>query len=126
MRQAWAKVFDADDATVNPQYSDKIDARQVYALSLILTSSNGANAGTVKLQGSNDICAFGNMAIPDFTPTNWVDVPTAQVDGSGTVAAGAAVVLSLKNNTYSWIRAVWTPGGGAAGTITGVINSQGF
>lgn len=123
MRQAWAKVFDAVDATAGAN-SAKIDARQVISLSLILTSSSGSNAGSVKLQGSNDICAFGNMAIPDFNPTTWVDIPSAQVDGSGTVASGAAVVLSLKVNTYSWVRAVWSQSGGGAGTITGIINSQ--
>lgn len=124
MRQSWEKIFNAGDATTNPLNSSKVDARQVYSLSLIMTSSNGGNAGTVKLQGSNDICAFGNNAAA-FTPTTWVDVPAAQVEGSGTVAAGAAVVLSMRVNTYAWIRAVWTPSAGA-GTVTATLNTQGF
>lgn len=125
MRQAWAKVFDAGNAATNPLNSAKIDARQVYAFSLVMTSSDGANAGTVKLQGSNDICTFGNMALADFTPTTWVDLPSTTFKGSGVVAAGAAVTLIVEQNVYSWIRAVWTPSAGA-GTITAIINSQGF
>lgn len=126
MRQSWEKVFDAVDATVNPQNSDKIDARQVYNLSLVMTSTNGANAGTVKLQGSNDITGAGNV-VSTFTPAaaSWADVPTAALLGSGTVAAGATVTLLLRQNAYAWIRAVWTPAGGAAGTITAIINTQG-
>lgn len=124
MRQSWEKIFNAANATVNPLNSDKIDARQVYSLSLVMTSSDGSNAGTVKLQGSNDICAFGNVAAA-FTPTTWVDVPSTMVEGSGTVAAGAAVTISMRQVNYAWIRAVWTPSGGA-GTITATINSQGF
>lgn len=125
MRQSWYKIFDAADATTNPLNSGKIDARQVYSLSLIMASSSGSNAGAVKLQGSNDICAFGNVAA-DFTPTNWADIPSADVTGSGTVASGATVVLSVKQLAYAWVRAVWAPSGGAAGTITATVNTQGF
>lgn len=124
MRQSYEKIFDAADATTNPLNSTKIDTRQVYSISLVLVSSSGSNGGAVKFQGSNDICAFGNLAV-DFTPANWVDVPSTMVDGSGTVASGAAVTLSIKQNTYAWIRAVWAPSGGA-GTITGIVNTQGF
>ncbi len=124
MRQSFEKLIDAGDATGSIN-SGKIDARQVYSLSLVMTSTNGANAGAVKLQGSNDICAFGNVA-GAFTPTNWVDIPSTLVDGSGTVAAGAAVTLVVKQLCYAWVRAVWTPTGGAAGLITAIVNSQGF
>lgn len=125
MRQSFEKLIDAGDATVNPLNSGKIDARQVYSLSLVMTSSAGANAGTVKLQGSDDICAFGNVAAA-FTPATWVDIPSSLIDGSGTVAAGATVTLVVKQLCYAWIRAVWTPAGGAAGTITAIVNTQGF
>jgi len=124
MRQSFEKIIDAGDATTSPLNSGKIDARQVYSLSLVFTSSSGSNAGAVKLQGSNDICAFGNVAAA-FTPTTWVDIPSTMIDGSGTVAAGAAVTLVLKQVPYAWIRAVWTPSGGA-GTVTAIVNTQGF
>ena len=124
MRQSFEKIFDAVDAT-GAATSGKIDIRQVYSLSLVLTSSNAGNAGAVKFQVSNDICAFGNIASA-FTPaaSSWVDLPSTLVDGSGTVAAGATVTLAVKQLPYAWIRAVWTPSAGA-GTITGTINSQG-
>jgi hypothetical protein len=124
MRQSWELLIDAGNAATSPLNSGKIDARQVYSLSLIMTSTNGANAGTVKLQGSNDICAFGNIASA-FTPTTWVDIPASLIDGSGTVAAGGAVTLSIKQLCYAWVRAVWTPSAGA-GTITAIVNTQGF
>lgn len=125
MRQSYEKIITAGDATASPLNSSKIDCRQVYSLSLVLTSSSGSNAGAIKLQGSNDICAFGNVA-ENFTPTTWVDLPSTMVDGSGTVASGAAVTLSVKQLNYAWVRAVWTPSGGAAGTITATVNTQGF
>jgi hypothetical protein len=121
MRQAFTKIIDAGNAATSPLNSAKIDARQVYALSAIITSSDGTNAGTLKLQGSNDICAFGNMAIPDFTPTNWADITSATV----TVAAGAIGYIAITQVCFAWIRAVWTPSAGA-GTITVTVNSQGF
>lgn len=124
MRQSWEKIINAGNATTNPLNSTKIDTTQVYTLSLVMTSSNGANAGTVKLQGSNDICQFSNQAA-NFTPTTWVDIPSTLVDGSGTVAAGATVTLVVKVLNYAWVRAVWTPSAGA-GTITATVNTQGF
>lgn len=124
MRQSFEKLIDAGDATANPLNSGKIDTRQIYALSLLMTSSNVGNAGTVKFQGSNEICAFGNV-VSAFTPMNWVDLPAAALIGSGTVAAGATVTLIVKELCYAWVRAVWTPSAGA-GTITAFINTQGF
>lgn len=125
MRQSWEKLFDAADATTSPLTSGKIDIRQVYALSLVMSSSNGANAGTVKIQVSNDICPFGNV-VSAFTPAaaSWVDLPTSALVGSGTVAAGATVTLSAVQINYAWARLVWTPSAGA-GTITATVNTQG-
>jgi hypothetical protein len=124
MRQSYEKIISLGDATASPLNSSKIDTRQVYTVSLVMTSSSGSNAGTIKLQGSNDICGFGNVAA-NFTPTTWVDLPSTIVDGSGTVAAGATVTLVVKQLCYAWLRAVWTPSAGA-GTITATVNTQGF
>lgn len=123
MRQSYEKLFDARTA-VGTQNSGKIDARQVYSLSLVMTSTDAGNAGAVKFQGSNDICTFGNV-VGAFTPTTWVDIPSTLVDGSGTVASGAAVTLVIKQLCYAWVRIVWTPSAGA-GTLTAIVNSQGF
>lgn len=123
MRQSSEVLFSAQDATVNPFNSNKLDCRQVYALSIIMESSSGSNGGTLVLQGSNDPCPYGNVAA-NFTPTNWVTIPSALVDGSGTVTSGATITLHLKQICYSWIRANWQPSGGA-GTITAQVNTQG-
>ena len=125
MRQSWEKIIDAGDATGGVT-SGKIDARQCFNLSMVMQSSSGSNAGTVKLQGSNDICAFGNVPSA-FTPAaaSWVDIPSAALLGSGVVASGATVTLLYRDTCYAWIRAVWTPSAGA-GTITAIINTQGI
>lgn len=120
MRQSFEKIINAGTATTNPLNSSKIDARQVYSLSAVLVSSSGSNNGTLKLQGSNDICAFGNN-VAAFTPTNWVDITSATV----TVASGAIGYISLTQVCFAWIRAVWTPSSGA-GTIDVIVNTQGF
>lgn len=121
MRQFFKTLVSAGDATANPLNSAKLDARQLYSLSVIIVSSSGSNAGTLKLQGSNDPCAFGNVA-DDFTPTNWVDIASATV----TVASGAIGTFQVNPICYAWLRVVWTPTGGAAGTITVNVNGQGF
>lgn len=124
MRQSYEKPFDAGDATSNPLNSSAIDIRQIYSFSVIMKSSNGANAGTLKIQVSND---QSNGAIP-FVPATatWMDLPTASQDGTGVVASGANVTLFAKQLCYAWARLVWTPSGGAAGTITAYVNTQGF
>ena len=125
MRQSWEKILDAGNATLTLT-SGKIDIRQVYSLSLIGVSSDAGNAGAFKIQVSNDICAYGNVASA-FTPAaaSWVDLPSTLQDGSGTVAAGATVTLSAKQLSYAWARVVWTPSAGA-GTVTATVNTQGF
>lgn len=121
MRQTFYKLFDAQTA-VGTQTSGKLDTRQVYSISVIISSSDGSNAGTLKLQGSNAPTGFGNVAM-DFTPptASWVDIPNATV----TVATGETDVISVLQHCYAWTRAVWTPSAGA-GTITVETNTQGF
>ena len=54
--------------------SAHIDAQQVYGCSFVATFSDNAAAGTMKIQGSNDPCGFGNIA-EDFTipmPPPWM------------------------------------------------------
>jgi hypothetical protein len=118
MRQNSEVVLSAVDATVSPQRSGVLDTSQVYALSAIIASSSGSNAGTLKLQGSNDITGSQRNT---FTPANWADVTAATV----TVASGAVATFTVTSLCYSWVRFVWTPTSGV-GTITVTVNTQGF
>lgn len=121
MRQSFEKIIDGGDAT-GAITSGKIDARQVYAFSAGIISSDNTNAGTLKFQASNEPCPYGNVAAA-FTPAaaSWFDIPSA----SATIAAGATNKVAKTDACYAWIRAVWTPSAGA-GTLTVQLNTQGF
>lgn len=96
-----------------------IDGEQVYAASFVGVFSDGATAGTLKIQASNDNPPANNMA--PFVPTNWVDVPNT----STAVAGGASVLITIANSPYRWLRIVWTRTAGA-GTVQVYMNLQAF
>lgn len=118
MKNLCASVVNAQtNATTN---FPAITADQLYVASFIASFSDGAAAGTLKVQGSNDPNGAGVFI--DWVPTNWVDVPSATV----TVAAGAtSLIAPIANMCYRWLRLVWTRTGGA-GTLTVNINAQSF
>lgn len=102
-------VFSAQtQATAN---SAAFDTSSVVAISLQMTFTDGAAAGTVKLQASND----------NTNPTVWSDVASQ----TATVAAGATVLIPKFDISYQWMRAVWTSTGGA-GTMTAKVKTVGF
>lgn len=69
------------------------------------------DAGTLKLQASNDPYNANNMAAPaNFQPTNWVDIPNA----TATIASSTSALITVANCSYRWIRAVWTRSGGSS------------
>lgn len=116
MRTVNTKIIDAQaNATLS---STHFDASMVYAISAIANFSDAAAAGTVKLQASNDFTDAGNLAA-DFTPTVWVDIPSA----SAVVVAGASVVIPVPQMCYRWVRAVWTRTAGA-GTFSVKLNAN--
>ena len=101
--------------------SSAIDASQLFAASVIGVFSDGAAAGTIKIQGSNDTNEDSNLqSVRNFTPTNWVDIPSA----SGAVTAGEVEVAVANPLCYRWIRATWTRTAGA-GTIIFYLQTQG-
>jgi hypothetical protein len=100
--------------------SSAIDASQIYGISAQAVFTDITSTGTVKFQGSNDPCAYGNVAA-DFTPTNWSDV----LNGSVAVTAGGVVSIQVDPVRYRWLRVVFTRTAGA-GTITVNVNAQGF
>lgn len=113
--QVW-QVSDASNAT-----SSKIDTGQWLSASFQASfGADGAAAGTLKVQASNDPCPYGNQA-KNFTPTNWTDVSGA----TATVTAGGSVLIPLTTVNYRWLRLVWTPTGGA-GTLTVNANAVAY
>ena len=67
--------------------------------------------GTVKLQASNDIS--NAFPIGNYDPTNWVDVPLAQVS----ISANGIYVIPATGLSYGFVRAVWTRTSGSGGTV---------
>ena len=97
----------------------KIDAQQLITISFQAVFTDLAVGGTLKIQMSNDPCAYGNTA-GVFTPTNWTDIPNA----TATVTAGLGGIVSLQQVGYRWMRAIFTPSAGA-GTCFVQFNAMG-
>lgn len=112
-------VVSAGDATGTVN-SSTVDASQMINVSAQIISTDGANAGTLKMQVSNDHIASGNLP-GQFTVTNWIDLSGA----TATVAAGGAKMITTQTLCYQWIRFVWTPSAGA-GTITVTIKTVNY
>lgn len=94
---------------------DQIDANQLVSASFQATFGNGDEAGTFKIQASNDLFTSDN---PSFVVTNWTDIPSA----TASISSGASSLITINQLSYRWIRAVYTrSGGGAAGKLT-VVN----
>lgn len=116
MRNTNCAVLSAlDDVT---RTGGKVDANQLVSASFHLSYSDGTAAGSFKIQASNDVCGYGNVAAA-FTPTNWVDVPSA----TATVAAGAQGLVTIANMSYRWVRVIWTQTTPGIGTVTCNMNA---
>ena len=86
---------------------------QAAAASFVITNGDTSAAGTVKIQGSNDL----PVGDPNqFVPTNFNDIPSA----TSTIASGVGPAIVLPTMNFQYIRAVFTRSGG--GTTTIVIN----
>jgi len=109
------------DATNASTESVAIDTLQVYAASFMAVFTDNSAAGTLKLQFSNDVSKSQNLP-SGWTPTNWLDVPSATVTVSSGATSSIPMPLSF---SYRWLKLVWTRTGGA-GTFTVNMNSQGF
>ena len=98
--------------------SAKIDANQIVSISAVCVQSDTDMAGSVKFQASNDPTLASNLAA-DFTPTNWVDVPSA----TATITAGAPAIITIAQNSYRWLRVVVTVGTPGSSTCTVNVNA---
>lgn len=90
----------------------KIDSNQLVSASFAAVFGDATAAGTVKIQASNDICTDGYQPAT-FTPTNWIDIPSA----TATISSGGSALILLTNLSYRWMRVVYTRSGGGSTTI---------
>lgn len=118
MRNANFNILSASDSVDGT--GGKFDSNQLVSASFMAVFGDATVDGTFKIQASNDPCAFGNMAV-DFTPTNWVDIPSA----TATITNGASALITIANMTYRWVRAVWAVTGAGVQTVTTVADVSG-
>ncbi len=90
----------ADNAS---QTGGKVDSNQLVSASFHAYFGDIHAAGNFKIQASNDVSIIRNLP-SEFTPTNWVDVPTQ----TATITAGSSALLTIANCAYRWLRAVYT------------------
>ena len=93
--------------------SAAIDSRFYVNVTVQAEFTDGAAAGTLKIQGSND----------PHSPTNWNDVPGMTI----AVAAGATVTTPTTATPlcYQWVRVAFVSSAGA-GTITANLHANGY
>lgn len=119
MRDTNFKVIDAVITNANIT-GDPIDSNQWVSASFQAYFSNNTPAGTFKIQASNDICPFGNV-YADFTPTNWVDVPSA----TATITSGGAALILIPVCSFRSLRVVFTTSNGSAtGNMTVLVDAK--
>lgn len=107
------------------QTGGKIDSNQMVSCSVQYFFGDAAAIGTIKLQGSNDPCAFSNLA-QDFVPVNWNDIPNSGTQvGSVAVTAGAGGFLFLPVISYRWLRVVFVYTSGGTTAVTANICALG-
>ena len=82
---------------------------------IMAVASNGATAGAVKLQVSNE--ASGSGPQMPYTPTVYVEMASPSAGVSGTTA----VVTSVSDLAYQWARLVFRWSAGTTGTVTALF-----
>jgi hypothetical protein len=97
----------SNSGTVN---SAAYQAYETVFASIQATFTDGAAAGALNLQASND---------NGVTPTNWNTV------GTVAVAAGATTMLAKVETCYRWLRVQFVSSGGA-GTLTATLNTMSY
>jgi len=111
MRNINCNILSADDDT--SQTGSKVDSNQLVSASFSVVFGDGTANGTIKIQASNDPFNARYNAVNNFTPTNWVDIPSM----SATITSGSPAIISIPNMAYRWVRAVWTRTSGGSTTI---------
>ncbi len=90
-----------------------LDVNQVLNITFQTIVTGGTTtAGTMKIQGSNDLPTNGNRG--GFAPSNWADIPNA----TATMVAGVTPLIVLSNVACQYMRIVFTR---TAGVVTEII-----
>jgi hypothetical protein len=116
MRQLNVNVLSA--ANTASRNGVQIDSNQLINISFQLVQGDGVAAGSLVIQGSNDVCPVGQANSGNFVVTNWSQINTTAQ------AAGSSVIVQLSNVSYRWLRAVWTST--TPGTTTVNVNMFGM
>ena len=114
MRQVNCNVLSASDAT--SQNGDQIDANQLISASFHAYFGDTSAAGSIKIQASNDVAPIQQAGT--FVVSNWVDIPSA----TASVTSGGAVLITINQVCYRWMRAVFTQN--SAGSTTVNVNME--
>lgn len=113
MRQVPARILSgATNGSVN---GSQVDSNQLIAASFHIIFTGNDEAGTFKIQASNDI-PTNNANV--FVVTNWVDIPNA----TASVASASPKLITINPMSYRWIRAVYTRSSGGASDKTVIVN----
>lgn len=109
MRNVPVQILNADNS--KDETGAAVFCGQYVAASFVISNGDNTAAGTVKIQGSNDL-PVGNPGA--FIPTNWADITSA----TSTIASGVGPAIVLATMNFQYIRAVFTHSGGGSTLIT--------
>ena len=102
MRQASVQILSA--ASDSSETGLAFNVAQAVSATFQTVGTNADEAGTLKIQGSNDVITNG------AAPTNWSDI----TDATSTIASGAGPMIVIATMSYVYVRAVFTRSGGGA------------
>ena len=108
MHFAQVKVLDVANNVTTEGSAFKV--QRAYTASFVPTCGDNTAAGTLKIQGSNQIITDSSQ------PTQWADIPNA----SSAIASGVGPAIVIQNMCFAYIRAVYTRSSGGSTTI--VVN----
>jgi hypothetical protein len=109
------KIMNALPGDAN-QVSDILDANQLLKISAQVIVAAQAT-GSVQLQVSNDVCAYGGATANQFAPTNW-----SNLGSPVSITAAGVSLVAQQDLCYRWLRAIYTDG--SAGAEDGAITVQ--
>jgi hypothetical protein len=108
MREVNVAILSAADTT--SQTGSQIDSNQLIIASFQAVFGDSTAAGTVAIQGSNDVAPLQYSSPTTFTATNWTNIPNA----TATITAGASAMILIPQMSFRWIRAVYTSSSGGS------------
>lgn len=109
MRNYPVQILNITNATSQTSAAEWVG--QSVAASFVVTNGDTSAAGTVKIQGSNDLPVGAQAA---FTPTNWADIPSA----TSTIVSGVGPAIVLQTMNFQYIRVVFTSSNAGSTKIT--------